>query len=931
MSSVPTADRSIGGKRQRHLIWLVVAVFVPLTLLFTYPIWTAPDTLLNELADVRLNTWILAWDAHALVSDPLELFDANIFFPGDNTLAFSEHLLGSAIWVAPVNWAGHPVLAYNLVFLTSFILTGIGTTLWVRHLTGSLPAGLFAGIVWTFAPAKFDHLPQIQMLTGQWIPFGLLYCGCYVETGRSRYAYATAGFAGLQFVTSVNLGMFLMPLLGVYGLLLFFALPGAESRRCPRRLGRDVAISAVILAVLVVPLSIPYIAANQEYGFERGYEEIVTFSAQTKAFLSPGWPSRTPHMRWLHETFWAPEASFFPGVLVSLLAVAALFYAVVLAARAFRTARSGDSDAGDAPKAQEPQPLRTPVRRWVGLVAAIVAAALWVFHVMGSVVAWWWNRPPAWDRVIEANQALSPALWLVFAAGLAVALLPRTAMLGRAGRRGVYLIVLGFMALLTYLLAMGPEVRAWNFNLGSGPYWFLYRWLGPYHGIRAVARFGVFWALFVAALAGFSFAALVEGRRMGLARRPSGAQPARRGAVVWAVFGVLVAVTVWEYRVWPLPNEVADPREDPAYEWLAEQGGDFAVVHVPLQPGRQPWRETRYLLGSTLHWKPLVNGYSGFFPDYYRALVGEEPLSQGFFRRLREEFPVRYVVVHPEWLSSNEQRASLAGLVAGGRNADLVAQLDTTLVFALRRDWEQGASLSRRFEAEALESMAGIRFLARVAEGSDADDVVLFAGWGDTPRRAIALGRDWEGFRFPIPEGYAGELGGRPGIFEARSVARIPLGETSAQIVSGFIIDLQDGGSGVGAGSRWYVQTDSFGFHVAVLEELGLGVRESREFSPTRDGAGEVGDYLAGLPVGSLVAVAIGFEGFEPIPGLLLEVLRSIGADPPVGTPVRKLVVLGAKGAQPGQALQTEGNKRAFIRIDADAAALEVRGISIYD
>ena len=678
LSSVPVGKGRAG--EPGHPIALIGGVFLLLTLLFTYPIWTALDTVLNELADVRLTAWILAWDAHALISQPLELFDANIFFPNDNTLAFSEHLFGSAIWVAPVNWAGHPVLAYNLIFLSSFILTGIGTTLWVRHLTGSLAAGLLAGVVWTFAPAKFDHLPHIHLLTGQWIPFALLFCGRYVETGLAKYAWATAGFAGLQFITSVHYGMFLIPVLGVYGLLLALVLPGSEALRKPRRTARDVAVAGVILALFVVPFSVPYFSANQAYGFERGHQEIVRFSAQTKAFLSPGWPSRTPHMAWLHRSFSAPEANLFPGILVSLLAAAGIFLALRLAAGALRS--------GDPEKVAAIPPSAWPVSRAAaGKWIAIAAAALWVFHFIGLWVAWWWSRPPVFDLVIDASQALSPSLWLGLAAGVAVAFLPTVRLAGEGARRGSYLIVVAYMALLTYLLAMGPEVRGWNFNLGSGPYWLLY-WMGPFQGIRAVARFGLFWVLFVAALAGFAFAALVERRRPAFVSVDRSRPDVRRGSLVWVVLAVLVAVVVWEYRVWPLPNEVADPREDPAYEWLAEQSGDFAVVHVPLQPGRQPWGETRYLLGSTLHWKPLVNGYSGFSPDDYRALVGEEPLSQGFFRRLREEFPVRYVIVHPEWLSNNEQRASLARLVAGSRNADLVAQLDTTLVFALRRDWE---------------------------------------------------------------------------------------------------------------------------------------------------------------------------------------------------------------------------------------------------
>ena len=42
-------------------------------------------------------------------------------------LAFSEHLLGIALFVAPVIWlTGNPVLAYDLAFILSYMLAGAG-------------------------------------------------------------------------------------------------------------------------------------------------------------------------------------------------------------------------------------------------------------------------------------------------------------------------------------------------------------------------------------------------------------------------------------------------------------------------------------------------------------------------------------------------------------------------------------------------------------------------------------------------------------------------------------------------------------------------------------------------------------------------------------------------------------------------------------
>src|SRR5437868_6648010 len=86
------------------LSWRWPAVlFVALTLVATYPIILAPASYsFFGHADAQLNMWILAWDAHALRTAPLHLFDANIFSPEPRTLAYSETLLGYLPLFGPI-------------------------------------------------------------------------------------------------------------------------------------------------------------------------------------------------------------------------------------------------------------------------------------------------------------------------------------------------------------------------------------------------------------------------------------------------------------------------------------------------------------------------------------------------------------------------------------------------------------------------------------------------------------------------------------------------------------------------------------------------------------------------------------------------------------------------------------------------------------
>ena len=121
--------------RARELT-LVGLLFVLLTLVLAAPLSLAPATKALPLsADTRLFLWTISWDVHALLHQPLSIFDANIFFPEPRTLAYSEHLIGSAVLGAPALLAtGNPVLALNVIVLLSCVLSGLGAYYLARRL-----------------------------------------------------------------------------------------------------------------------------------------------------------------------------------------------------------------------------------------------------------------------------------------------------------------------------------------------------------------------------------------------------------------------------------------------------------------------------------------------------------------------------------------------------------------------------------------------------------------------------------------------------------------------------------------------------------------------------------------------------------------------------------------------------------------------------
>jgi hypothetical protein len=67
----------------------------------------------------------------------------------------------------------------------------------------------------------------------------------------------------------------------------------------------------------------------------------------------------------------------------------------------------------------------------------------------------------------------------------------------------------------------------------------------------------------------------------------------------------------------------------------------------------------RAMLGSTLHWKPLLNGHSGYAPRSYPFLrqAGQALPSQEGFARLEALVGVRYVIVHRDEIAPAERAA----------------------------------------------------------------------------------------------------------------------------------------------------------------------------------------------------------------------------------------------------------------------------------
>ncbi|HEV7857442.1 MAG TPA: hypothetical protein VGO91_02225 [Pyrinomonadaceae bacterium] len=144
---------------------LIILAFICLTLVMTWPwILHIRDAVLDK-GDPYILAWTLWWDFHQTFHDPLHLFNANIFFPYQDTLAFGENDYGIALLFFPLFAIGlRPLTVYSIATLAGFALSGYGAFRLARTMSGSDGVATIAGIAFAFVPYRFFKLPHLHYM-----------------------------------------------------------------------------------------------------------------------------------------------------------------------------------------------------------------------------------------------------------------------------------------------------------------------------------------------------------------------------------------------------------------------------------------------------------------------------------------------------------------------------------------------------------------------------------------------------------------------------------------------------------------------------------------------------------------------------------------------------------------------------------------------
>lgn len=190
-------------------------------------------------------------------------------------------------------------------------------------------------------------------------------------------------------------------------------------------------------------------------------------------------------------------------------------------------------------------------------------------------------------------------------------------------------------------------------------------------GMRVPARFYAFVSLALVHFAGRGVDFLRE-------RMPG---PRARAALGLGL-GLVLAVELMPRPLhWvPLPQEEEFPA---VYRWIAQEPTVKAIIELPIHDDA---RECQYIYFSTLHWKPLANGFSGYFPETHWRLtetIRFLPDQKGL--DLLREYWISHLVVHARSQVRQEALRQWEQRFATGENrqVELVYRSGSNFVYRL--------------------------------------------------------------------------------------------------------------------------------------------------------------------------------------------------------------------------------------------------------
>ncbi len=177
------APRSRPGWRGELVI---LSFFLLAACLLSWPIVITPGAASGLRGDYFNNLWNAWWVKDSLVGGHSPFWTDYLYFPEGISLRRHTLSLLNSLGIAGLTafLDGHQ--AFSLLLVLHFALSGWCLFLLARHLTGSTPGSVLAGLIYSFCPFHYFYLCQINVFSFEFLPLGLLFFVKHAREGGTR-------------------------------------------------------------------------------------------------------------------------------------------------------------------------------------------------------------------------------------------------------------------------------------------------------------------------------------------------------------------------------------------------------------------------------------------------------------------------------------------------------------------------------------------------------------------------------------------------------------------------------------------------------------------------------------------------------------------------------------------------------------------------
>lgn len=259
---------------------IVFAGYLILALAYS-GLWSDFATRFRAGNDPIQDAWVLSTVTSNALSQPLRLFDGNVFFPSYDSVLYADPLLGPAALVLPLRaLTDNPALLYNTALLLGLALAGFGFFRLGLHLTGDPRAALLAGITVPYTAQQMHHLAHGHLPYLSIAGFPVLILGLLLLFEKPGPGPAL--LTGLAFAFQAGTD-------GYYAfssafLSLLVALWGVRRLRDPKLL-LWAGVSAAIGVALILPYVRGFSGLKQEAEMSRGLDWSLAYSTDLATSL----------------------------------------------------------------------------------------------------------------------------------------------------------------------------------------------------------------------------------------------------------------------------------------------------------------------------------------------------------------------------------------------------------------------------------------------------------------------------------------------------------------------------------------------------------------------------------------------------------------------------------------------------------------------